>query len=77
MSDLVYRISTSKEWMELQSNGSTFGGELDKNTGFIHLSKLDQVNLILLEYLDFSSVRFIVNSKSSSFIEILNFEFIQ
>jgi uncharacterized protein (DUF952 family) len=47
MSDLVvYRISTVKEWAELQSNGSTFGGELDKSTGFIHLSKLDQVHFI-------------------------------
>ncbi|WJX85194.1 hypothetical protein P8452_67688 [Trifolium repens] len=47
MSDLVYRISTAKEWEELQSNGTTFGGELDKNTGFIHLSKLDQVRSTL------------------------------
>ncbi|WJX85192.1 hypothetical protein P8452_67686 [Trifolium repens] len=48
MSDLVvYRISTVKEWAELQSNGSTFGGELDKSTGFIHLSKLDQASKYL------------------------------
>lgn len=43
MSDLVYRISVAKEWEELQNNGFTFGGELDKSSGFIHLSKLDQV----------------------------------
>lgn len=40
----MYRISTAKEWEELQKNGSTFGGQLDKSSGFIHLSKLDQVN---------------------------------
>lgn len=39
----VYRISTDKEWEELQRNGSCFGGQLDKSSGFIHLSKLDQV----------------------------------
>jgi len=39
----VYRISTAKEWEELQSNGSSFGGDLDKSSAFIHLSKLDQV----------------------------------
>jgi uncharacterized protein (DUF952 family) len=51
MSDLVvYRISTVKEWAELQSNGSTFGGELDKSTGFIHLSKLDQVHFIFFSF---------------------------
>lgn len=41
--DFVYRISTVKEWEELQKNGSVFGGDLDKTSGFIHLSKLDQV----------------------------------
>jgi hypothetical protein len=40
----VYRISTDKEWEELQRNGSCFGGQLDKSSGFIHLSKLDQVS---------------------------------
>lgn len=44
MSNFVYRISTAQEWEELQKNGSTFGGELDKSSGFIHLSKLEQVN---------------------------------
>ncbi|KAF9688194.1 hypothetical protein SADUNF_Sadunf02G0171700 [Salix dunnii] len=39
----VYRISTDREWEELQRNGSCFGGQLDKSSGFIHLSKLDQV----------------------------------
>nr|XP_004494452.3 uncharacterized protein LOC101509062 [Cicer arietinum] len=47
MSDLVYRISVAKEWEELQNNGFTFGGELDKSSGFIHLSKLDQVRSTL------------------------------
>ncbi|KAK7396999.1 hypothetical protein VNO78_18163 [Psophocarpus tetragonolobus] len=47
MSDLVYRISTAEEWEELQGNGSSFGGELDKSSGFIHLSKLDQVQSTL------------------------------
>lgn len=42
----MYRISTAKEWEELQKNGSVFGGELDRSSGFIHLSKLDQVLLL-------------------------------
>ncbi|KAE9615895.1 hypothetical protein Lal_00017743 [Lupinus albus] len=43
MDEFVYRISIAREWEELQSNGSTFGGELDKSSFFIHLSKLNQV----------------------------------
>lgn len=39
----MYRISKASEWEELQRNGSVFGGELDRSSGFIHLSKLDQV----------------------------------
>ena len=46
--EFVYRISTAKEWEELQKNGSIFGGDLDKSSGFIHLSKLDQVLHLLL-----------------------------
>ncbi|OVA16704.1 Protein of unknown function DUF952 [Macleaya cordata] len=45
--EYVYRISTAKEWDELQKNGSTFGGDLDKTTGCFHLSKLDQVKATL------------------------------
>ena len=43
--EFVYRISTANEWEELQKNGSVFGGELDKSSGFIHLSNLHQVFL--------------------------------
>uniref|UniRef100_A0A7N0TTF3 DUF952 domain-containing protein n=1 Tax=Kalanchoe fedtschenkoi TaxID=63787 RepID=A0A7N0TTF3_KALFE len=39
----VYRISTAEEWEELTKRGDTSGGELDKSTGCIHLSKLDQL----------------------------------
>ena len=46
--EFVYRISTAKEWEELQKNGSIFGGDLDKSSGFMHLSKLDQVLHLLL-----------------------------
>lgn len=42
-SNFVYRISTSAEWEELQMKGFTFGGDLDRNSGFIHLSALSQV----------------------------------
>lgn len=49
--EYVYRISRGEEWQELQSSGSTFGGELDKNSGFIHLSKLNQVYLYHLDLL--------------------------
>ncbi|KAK7284544.1 hypothetical protein RJT34_19291 [Clitoria ternatea] len=50
MSEFVYRISTAKEWEELQSDGSTFGGDLDKSSTFFHLSKLDQVRQTLENY---------------------------
>ncbi|KAK7259169.1 hypothetical protein RIF29_24769 [Crotalaria pallida] len=43
MEEFVYRITTAKEWEELQKNGSTFGGDLDKSSSFIHLSNLNQV----------------------------------
>lgn len=43
--EFVYRVSTAKEWQDLQKNGSTYGGELDTSSGFIHLSNLDQVLL--------------------------------
>ncbi|XP_011003172.1 PREDICTED: uncharacterized protein LOC105109984 [Populus euphratica] len=48
--EYVYRISTDKEWEELQRNGSCFGGQLDKSCGFIHLSKFDQVMSILQNF---------------------------
>ncbi|XP_070660856.1 uncharacterized protein [Malus domestica] len=41
--EYVYRIITAVEWGELQSSGSIFGGELDKKSGFIHLSNLNQL----------------------------------
>jgi hypothetical protein len=41
--EFVYRISTANEWEEFQKTGSIFGGELDKSSGFIHLSSLHQV----------------------------------
>ncbi|XP_021893917.1 uncharacterized protein LOC110811578 isoform X2 [Carica papaya] len=43
--EFVYRISTAIEWEELQKNGSTLGGDLDKSTGCFHLSNLDQPTL--------------------------------
>ncbi|KAH7578201.1 hypothetical protein ACOSP7_000595 [Xanthoceras sorbifolium] len=46
----VYRISTAHEWEELQKNGSTFGGDLDKSTACIHLSNLDQVQSTLQNF---------------------------
>ncbi|CAL2244315.1 unnamed protein product [Prunus armeniaca] len=48
--EYVYRISTAKEWEQLQSSGSSFCGELDKTSGFIHLSKLNQVQLTLQNF---------------------------
>ncbi|KAF3647811.1 putative GDSL-like Lipase/Acylhydrolase superfamily protein [Capsicum annuum] len=48
--EFVYRISTMEEWELLQKTGSTFGGDLDRTTGFIHLSKLDQVQSTLLNF---------------------------
>ncbi|KAK4273306.1 hypothetical protein QN277_021733 [Acacia crassicarpa] len=46
----VYRISNAREWDEFQKNGSNFGGELDRSSGFIHLSKLDQVQSTLQNF---------------------------
>ncbi|XP_019243190.1 PREDICTED: uncharacterized protein LOC109223364 isoform X2 [Nicotiana attenuata] len=55
--DFVYRISTLEEWELLQKTGSTFGGELDRTTGYIHLSKLDQLgNGLVYEAIDDSNV---------------------
>ncbi|KAI5336200.1 hypothetical protein L3X38_015466 [Prunus dulcis] len=48
--EYVYRISTAKEWEELQSSGSSSCGELEKTSGFIHLSKLNQVQLTLQNF---------------------------
>ncbi|KAJ3674816.1 hypothetical protein LUZ60_005432 [Juncus effusus] len=45
--EFVYRISTQDEWDELQKNGSTFGGDLDRKTGCFHLSDLHQVKMTL------------------------------
>ncbi|CAI0541824.1 unnamed protein product [Linum tenue] len=39
----VYRICTATEWEDLQKDGFTHGGELDKSSGFIHLSDHNQV----------------------------------
>ncbi|KAJ8636206.1 hypothetical protein MRB53_010473 [Persea americana] len=41
--EYVYRISTREEWEEFQKKGVIFGGNLDRTTGFMHLSKLHQV----------------------------------
>lgn len=49
--EYVYRISSAEEWQELQNSGSIFGGELDKTSGFIHLSNLNQVSLKFYEKL--------------------------
>ncbi|KAK1428791.1 hypothetical protein QVD17_17631 [Tagetes erecta] len=45
--EFVYRISSSDEWSELQTTKSTFGQQLDTDSGFIHLSKLNQVKSTL------------------------------
>lgn len=42
--EFVYRICTDEEWEDFQGNGHSFGGEFDKFSGFIHLSKLNQVS---------------------------------
>lgn len=53
----VYRISTAKEWEDLQKWGSTLGSDLDKSSAFIHLSDLHQVqvstNIIIIRVLLF------------------------
>ncbi|KAK4272998.1 hypothetical protein QN277_021474 [Acacia crassicarpa] len=46
----VYRISNAREWEEFQKNGLIFSGELDRSSGFIHLSKLDQAQSTLQNF---------------------------
>ncbi|KAL4351434.1 hypothetical protein GQ457_06G030470 [Hibiscus cannabinus] len=53
--EFVYRISTAQEWEALQKNGSCFGRDLDKSSGFIHFSFLHQVKPIVLNF--FSNVK--------------------
>ncbi|KAF4370054.1 uncharacterized protein LOC115704657 [Cannabis sativa] len=48
--NFVYRISIAEEWEELQRNGSTFGGDLDKSSRFIHLSDHNQVQSTLQNF---------------------------
>ncbi|KAM7276930.1 hypothetical protein ACFE04_018796 [Oxalis oulophora] len=48
--EYVYRISTCKEWEDFQKKGSSFGGQLDKSSGFIHLSSLHQVQSTLQNF---------------------------
>ncbi|WOL04020.1 hypothetical protein Cni_G12741 [Canna indica] len=43
----VYRVSTSAEWEALQKTGFMLGGDLDRRTGCVHLSDLDQVKVVL------------------------------
>lgn len=45
--EFVYRVSTAAEWDELQANGNTLGGDLDRRTGCIHLSTINQVKMVL------------------------------
>ncbi|CAK9145254.1 unnamed protein product [Ilex paraguariensis] len=58
--EYVYRISTVEEWEALQKTGTTFGGDLDKSTGCIHLSKLHQVESTLQN--------FFLNTKSDLYL---------
>ncbi|XP_057517797.1 uncharacterized protein LOC130798712 [Amaranthus tricolor] len=46
----VYRISTAKEWDELQKSGFTYGGDLDQSTACFHLSTLLQVQPTLQRF---------------------------
>ncbi|KAL5561062.1 hypothetical protein UlMin_030809 [Ulmus minor] len=48
--EFVYRISSAQEWEELQRTGSIYGGDLDKTSGFIHLSDLHQVQSTLQNF---------------------------
>ncbi|PWA44538.1 hypothetical protein CTI12_AA525470 [Artemisia annua] len=58
--EYVYRISTGDEWSELQKSGCTFGQQLDKDSRYIHLSKLNQVKSTL--------ERFYMNATSDLFL---------
>ncbi|KAL6954388.1 hypothetical protein U1Q18_040848 [Sarracenia purpurea var. burkii] len=62
--EFVYRISTAEEWEALQRSGITFGGELDRTTRCIHLSKLNQVQSTLKN--------FFLNSNSDLYLLQIN-----
>lgn len=40
----VYRISNAEEWKRAQEEGGLWGGQMDRDSGFIHLSSEEQVS---------------------------------
>ncbi|KAI3788151.1 hypothetical protein L2E82_00850 [Cichorium intybus] len=73
--EFVYRISTAEEWSELQTSGSTFGQQLDKDSGFIHLSKLNQVKWVLeMFYVNTTNDLFLLQIDSKKLGDGLIFE---
>ncbi len=43
MKKFVYRILNYKEWQKFQKDGIYKGNELDKNSGYLHLSNKQQL----------------------------------
>eukprot|EP00250_Pteridium_aquilinum_P014598 c22085_g1_i1 orf=478-852(-) len=51
MGELLYRISPLAEVEAFQETGFLIGGDMDKSSGFIHLSKPSQVAFVLDKFL--------------------------
>ncbi|KAI5072128.1 hypothetical protein GOP47_0012234 [Adiantum capillus-veneris] len=51
MGEILYRISPLDEVEAFKHTGLLHGGELDRNSGFIHLSKASQVAFVLDNFL--------------------------
>jgi len=41
--EYVYRISSEEEWSDARKANGLLGGKLDKDSGFVHLSTMEQV----------------------------------
>eukprot|EP00243_Klebsormidium_subtile_P006629 TRINITY_DN2852_c0_g1_i2.p1 TRINITY_DN2852_c0_g1~~TRINITY_DN2852_c0_g1_i2.p1 ORF type:complete len:124 (-),score=21.30 TRINITY_DN2852_c0_g1_i2:70-441(-) len=47
---LVYRISNNEEWKRAQEEGGLWGGQMDRDSGFVHLSSEEQVPVTLKRF---------------------------
>ncbi|KAH7676351.1 ADP-ribosylation-containing protein [Dioscorea alata] len=72
--EFVYRVSTAAEWDELQANGNTLGGDLDRRTGCIHLSTINQVKTVLKNFFQGREDLFLLQVDTAKFGDGLIYE---